>query len=67
MKVIVMLMALAGVFWMMTTLKSGTYINDPNSPVQMLIGGQPETASSAEGIPAKVQFDQPKPTSGTNR
>lgn len=45
---------------MMSSLKSGSYINDPNSPVQMLIGAPPATVSGSQGIPAKVEFEKSK-------
>ena len=68
-KVIGLMLALAGVLWVMSSLQSGSYFNDPSSPVQLLIGAQPGTVSgaSAEGIPAKVEFQKAEPTSTTRQ
>jgi hypothetical protein len=59
MKVVALVLALAGVLWVMSTLQDGSYVHSPNSPVQMLMGSEPGTTSQPAGIPAKVQFEKP--------
>ena len=64
-KIAFMFLALAGVLWLIGTLKSGAVFSDPQSPAQLILGLPPAAPGSNQspregGIPAKVITQPPK-------